>query len=387
MDYSLTDDQKLLKQTFKKFATNELTREYVAWIDDNVNFVPDEIWNKLSDMGFFGIEIPEEYGGSGMTYTDYIIALEEIATGSVAVAIGSCTSATFGSRFVQGMGTEEQKKFHLPKIADGSAKYCMALTEPGGGTDILRAMRTTAVKKGDKYVINGQKVFITGAHVADYICVVCITDPNQPKKTRAISCFMVDAKSPGITINLIKKLSIHGCGTTEIFFDNVEVPEENLMGELNEGWKKLIDVLNPERITCAMLSLGVAKAAYAYAHEYSLQRQAFGKPLGQFQILQHYFADMMVEIENATNIIYKCCWLLETGQPYHKEAAMAKLVAGKASEIAAIKGSQIMGGYGVCMEYEMQRHYRDHRQMMFSPITDEMAKNNLAQWSGLPRSF
>ncbi|MCB8817847.1 acyl-CoA dehydrogenase family protein [Desulfosporosinus shakirovi] len=387
MDFGLTEEHKLLKQTFKKFCDKELTKDYVAWMDENCDFIPDDLYKKLADLGLFGMTIPEEYGGAGMTFTDFMVAMEEVAIASAAVAIGAGLAVSFGAKVIGGMGTEEQKQFHLPKIAAGETKYCLALTEPGGGTDIINSMRASAVKKGKDYVLNGQKVFISGGHVADYMLVVAITDPTAAKRTKGMSVFLVDAKIPGITVNLIKKVCIHACGTTEIFFDDVVVPAENLLGQLNNGWNKLVDVLNPERIGTAMLSLGIAKAAYKEAHEYSLQRFAFGKPIGSFMVLQHYLVDMLIEIENATNLIYKCCYLLENGLPYHMEAAMAKLVAGRASEIAAIKGTEILGGYGVCMEYSMQRHFRDYKQMIFSPISDEMAKNMIAQWTGLPKSY
>ncbi|NMB01709.1 MAG: acyl-CoA/acyl-ACP dehydrogenase [Firmicutes bacterium] len=385
MEFLFTEEQLMLRDSVRKFCTNELTKEYVRWMDENVNFPPDDLWKKIVDLGLMGLAIPEEYGGAGLGIVDMVIASEEIATASSAVAI-AIGAASFGTKPILEMGTEEQKNFFLPKIAAGECKFCMALTEPAGGTDILGAIKSTAVKKGDKFILNGQKVFITGAHVADYIMAIAITDPAA-KRHKGLSIFIVDAKSPGITIRPIKKLGIHACGTTEIFFDNVEVPKENLLGQLNNGWIQLLMVLNPERIVTAVLSLGIAKAALQDAIEYSLQRQAFGVPIAKFQILQHYMADMAVEIENARNIIYKSAFLCEKGMPYHMEASIAKIVAGRASEIAAIKGMEILGGYGYAMEYDMQRYFRDYKQMIFSPISEEMAKNMIAQWIGLPKSY
>lgn len=389
MDLGFTEEQNMLRKNIRDFCKKELTKEYVAWLDENTNFIPDDLWQKFNDIGFFGIFIPEEYGGSGGSFTDFIIAGEEIATASWTTAMCVMGPVTFGSHIIMKIGSKEQKDFFLPKIVNGELKFSFATTEPGGGTDLINALKTTAVKKGDKWVINGQKVFITAGHVADYHLVLALTDdPKTKKRHNCMSCFLVDAKNtPGITVNLIKKLGGHGCGTTEIFYDNVEVPESALLGELNNGFKTLLEVANPERIVTALFSLGIAKAAYQAAHEYALQRYAFGKPIGQFMVLQHYFADMLIEIENATNLIYKCCWMEENGHPYEKEVLMAKLVAGRASEIAAIKGMEILGGYGFCMEYELQRHFRDYKQMIFSPISEEMAKNMLARWSGLPKSY
>jgi len=389
LDFSLNEDQLMLRDNMRKFCKKVLTPEYVAWLDENTDFVPDDLWQKFLDLGFFGICIPEEYGGAGMSFTDFVLVGEEIATASWTTAMCVMGPVSFGSHIIMQMGTKEQKDFFLPKIVKGELKFSLAMTEPGGGTDIINALKSTAVKKGDKWVINGQKVFITAGHVSDYHLVVALTDDSKTnKRHKCISCFLVDAKNtPGITVRLIKKVGGHGCGTTEIFYDNVEIPESALLGELNNGFMTLLEVMNPERIVTALFSLGIAKAAYQAAHQYSLERYAFGKPIGQFMAVQHYLADMMIEIENATNLIYKSCWLMEQELPYNKEAVMAKIVACKASEIAAIKGSEIFGGYGFCMEYEMQRHFRDYRQMQFSPINDEMAKNMLAGWSGLPKSY
>jgi alkylation response protein AidB-like acyl-CoA dehydrogenase len=386
MDFSFTDEQKMLRDTYRKFCDKELTPQYVRWLDETCNFPPDDLILKLADLGTFSVSLPEKYGGMGLKMVDFCIAVEELATASVAVALAIGCTLGFGARPIAELGTDKQKDKHLPKIGTGREKWCMALTEPGGGTDILGAIRTTADKKGDEYIVNGSKMFISGAHVADYILLIAITD-KEAKRTRGLSILIVDAKSPGITINLIQKVGIHACGTTEIVFEDVRVPAENLLGQENMGWYHILTVLNPERIGTSMLSLGVAHSAFRYALEYSKQRMAFGKPIGQFQILQHYLADIAIEIENARNLIYKCAWLCDSGQRYDVEATMAKIVACRASERAALWGMEILGGYGFTMEYDMQRHFRDYKQMMFSPISDEMSKNYIAQSYGLPKSF
>jgi acyl-CoA dehydrogenase len=387
MDFNFTEVQLMLKETIRTFCKKELNKQYVKWLDENVSFIPQELWDKLADIGYFGLRIPKEYGGSGMTFTDYIVACEELATASTAVAFCAGLSQDFGGDIISKLGTKEQKEFFLPQIAAGKLKFSLALTEPAGGTDILGALKTTAEKKGDQFVINGQKVFITGAHVADYMLVVAITDPKVKEKHRGLSVLIVDTKTPGINIVPIKKLGVHACGTNEVFLDNVNVPAERILGEINKGWYHLTDIMNPERIVTSVFSLGIAKAAYQEALEYSQQRYAFNKPIGQFQVIQHYLVDMLIAIENARNLIYKCCWLYEQGQPVHLESTMAKIVAGYASEVAAIKGLEIFGGYGYTMDYNIQRYFRDYKQMIFAPIADEMAKNMIGEWIGLPRSF
>jgi alkylation response protein AidB-like acyl-CoA dehydrogenase len=385
MDFSFTREQEMLRKEVRNFCKKELTPEYVRWIDENCDFVPEELWKKIAEIGFFAVQIPESYGGEGLGSIESSILTEEIATASVAVAL--CMGASIlGSTVILHLGTQAQKEAYLPKLAKGELRFALGLTEPDGGTDILGAIKTTAVDNGDHYLINGQKVFITGAHVADYITTVAITDPEAPRKN-GLSVFLVPRASEGVKTRLIPKVGCHAAGTNEVFYDNVKVPKENLVGTLNNGWYELLLTLNPERIGTAMLSLGVAKAAFKEAFAYAKKRNAFGGPIARFQILQHYLADIAIEIENASNLIYKCAWLHDNRKPYHSEACMAKIVAGRASEKAAIWGMEIMGGWGYTMEYDMQRHFRDYKQMVFSPISDEMAKNMIMQFMGYPKSW
>jgi len=386
MDFAFTDEQNLIRETYRDFCQKELNPEYVRWMDENCDYPPDDLLEKFAALGTMGATIPEEYGGSGLSMVDNCIIYEEIGTASVAASMGVGISTTFGAKPILEMGTEEQKRKHLPRIVEGKERWALALTEPAGGTDILGAIRTTADKRGDRYIINGQKLWISGAHKADYLTTVVITDKNVERKN-GLSVLIVDAKTPGITIRPVKKLGVHAFGVNEIFFDDVEVPVENLLGKENKGWYQLLTTLNPERVSTSLLSLGIAKSAFEYALNYAKERVAFGKTIGSFQILQHYLADIAIETENARNLIYKCAWLYDTGQRYDVEVSMAKIVACRASELAARYGMEIMGGFGYAMEYDMQRHFRDYKQMMFSPISDEMAKNYIAQSYGLPKSY
>lgn len=386
MSLRFTEEQEAIRDTFRRFCETELTREYVRTLDETTTFAPDDLLAKFAGLGAFGITIPEEYGGSGLGMTEQLIMLEEVAKASVSVAMCVLLPVSFGATPLLSMGTEEQKRRHLPRIAAGKEKWSLALSEPGGGTDILGAIGTTAVKDGDRYIVNGTKQWISGAHAADHITTVVITDPDAERK-RGLSVLIVDAKSPGVTVKPIPKLGMHGCGTNTVFFDNVEVPASNLMGEENRGWYQLLNTLNPERIGTSAFSLGIAQAAFKYALDYSMERRAFGRPIGQFQILQHYFADMAIEIEAARLLVYRCAELCDQGKPYDVEVAMAKVLSCRASELAARYGMEILGGYGFAMEYDMQRHFRDYKQMMFSPISDEMAKNYIAHSFGLPRSY
>ncbi len=418
MPYFGWDEEHLsvVRNSIQKFCEKELTREYVRWMDENCDFPPDEIWKKLADFGLFSME-------AGVSPYEQIVVQEELATASVAVAISIGASIRFGQGFIGFLGNEDQKKEFLPKLEQGEVKMCMALTEPGGGTDILGGLRTTAVEDGNDYVLNGQKIFATGAHVADYLVVIAITDKNAADKKESWSIFLVDAKTPGITIRKIPKLGIHACGTAEIFLEDVRVPKENLLGPKNLAFGFLVGgktqakaiaalfssrkgsgdsagtdagggsftqaltILNMERVSTALLSLGIANAAYRDAFNYALEREAFGKPIGQFQIIQNYLVEMAIQIENARNLIYGTVALSMMGKPNAIQAQMSKIVAARASEYCSIKGMEILGGYGFTMEYDMQRHFRDYKQMVFAPITDEMAINVIARMLGLPKSY
>ncbi|MGW8321788.1 MAG: acyl-CoA dehydrogenase family protein [Thermodesulfobacteriota bacterium] len=385
MDFDFTEEHEMLRNEMQRFCKKELTKEYVRWMDENCDFVPEDLWNKLRDIGYFGVNVPEEYGGQGLGVVDSMIMAEELATASVAAALGVGATG-LGSSVILNLGTPEQKEKYLPRLARGELKFALGLTEPAGGTDILGAIQTKAVDEGDHWRLNGQKVFITSAHVADYITTVAITDP-EAKRSRGLSSFLVPRPTEGLETRLIPKLGCHAAGCNEVVYEDVRIPKENLVGTLHNGWYELLGTLNPERIGTAMLSLGVAKAAFRDAFEYAQERHAFGGPIARFQSLQHYLADIAIEIENARNLIYKCAWLCDQGKPYHMEACMAKIVAGRASEKAAIWGMEILGGWGYAMEYDMQRHFRDYKQMVFSPISDEMAKNMIMQFMGYPKSW
>ncbi|SHI86289.1 Acyl-CoA dehydrogenase [Desulfatibacillum alkenivorans DSM 16219] len=386
MDYGFSKEQEMIRKEMARFCKKELSREYVAWMDENVDFPPGELWEKFREIGIFQAYIPEEYGGEAISVLDSMISYEEICKASMSVALAVGASIGFGARFIGELGSKEQKEKYLPLLGEGKAKMCMALTEPAGGTDILGAISTTAEEKEGRWVINGEKVFITGAHASDYMITICRTQMDA-KPSESLSIFLVPSNSEGITITRIPKISCHHCDSVGITFSNVEIPTENLIGTRNGGWYEMLTVLNPERIGCAVMGVGLMAAAYEDAFQYAQQRHAFGGPISRFQILQHYLADMYINLENARNLTYKAAWLCDQGKPYHLEATMAKLVASEGALHAGRFGAEIMGGYGICMEYPMQRYLRDAYQLQFSPISNEMSKNMLMQFQGLPKSW
>jgi acyl-CoA dehydrogenase len=386
MDFSLTEDQLMIQETFRKFCDKELNYEYVRWMDENLDFIPDELWNKFVDLGLFSSVVPEEYGGQGLGQVDTMLGYEQICRKSMSVALAVGVTFGFGVRFIGELGSKEQKEKYLPLIAEGKFKTCMALTEPGGGTDILGALSTFAEDKGDRWVINGQKVFITGAHVADSLITVCKTEKDA-KRSMSWTTIMVPRETPGVTIRKIGKISCHHCESVEIFYDNVEVPKENTIGTRGNAYMEIMTVLNPERIGVAMMGVGIIAAIYEYCFKYVQERNAFGGPIGRFQILQNYLADMYINLENSRNLTYKAAWLCDHGKPYHLEATMAKLVAAEGARHAGTYGSEIFGGYGICNEYPVSMFLRDAYQIQFSPISNEMSRNMLMQFQGLPKSW
>ena len=386
MDFTLTEDQLLIQQTFQEFCAKELNYEYVRWMDEHVDFPPDDLWQKLTDIGALSGPVPVEYGGQALGLVDYMVAYEQLCKASMSVALAVGVTSGFGVRFLNELGTSEQKKAYLPLIAQGRFRTCMALTEPGGGTDILGALSTFAEDKGDRWLINGQKVFITGAHVADCLFTICKTE-REAKRSMSWTTIMVPRETPGVTIRKIDKISCHHCESVEVFYDNVEVPKANTIGTRANAFHEIMTVLNPERIGVAMMGVGIIAAIYEQCFKYVQERNAFGGPISRFQILQNYLADMYINLENARNLTYKAAWLCDHGKPYHLEATMAKLVAAEGARHAGTFGAEIFGGYGICNDYPVSMFLRDAYQIQFSPISNEMSRNMLMQFQGLPKSW
>jgi len=390
MDFGFTDEQKLLRDSMREFVNKEIKGEYARDLDEDPSkmFIDDAMWQKIKDLGIFAASVPEEYGGLGGSFMDDVIIAEEFARGSVAVAMSFGATTGFGARSILFSGNEEQKKYFLPKIAQGEIKFCMAVTEPGGGTDILGALKTFARQVGDNFIVSGQKIFITNAHKADYLLTLVKTDETASRKAKSLSLFVIPVKdNPGIEIVPLKKFTIKGASACEIFFDNATVPAKNMLGELHNGWYELLKTLNHERIMVAALTNGIGQAALEDMVDYAKKREAFGRPIGQYQAIQHKVADTVMELEFAKLITYKATWLLEQGKPCHLEAAMAKLVSSEMAFNAATRGLDILAGYGVTTDYDMQRYFRDSRQCTFSPISNEMVRNFIAEQLGLPRSY
>jgi acyl-CoA dehydrogenase len=386
MDFEFSEEQLMLQDSVRRFCEKELPKDIVRKSDENEE-LPPGIWSKMAELGWLGIALPEEYGGTGGSIIEQLIIMEELSRKSPALAICFMTTNSFGARTIFNNGSERQKKTFLPKISRGEVKFCLALTEPGGGTDVLGALKTTAETQGSEFVINGQKTFISDALVADYMILVARTDKKPARKSKGFSLILVDMKRDGVEIQKLNKLGIRPSIVSEIFLTDVHVPLDSLIGRREEGWSHLLDTLNNERILVAGYALGIGRSAFDDAVSYAKERDAFGRPISQFQAIQHYLSDMYVQLELARLITYKAAWLQCLAKPCGVESTMAKLVASEAGLEIATNGMRILAGYGYMMEYDMQRYYRDAMQAVVTPITNEMSKNYIGQSLGLGRSY
>lgn len=355
MEYFLTDEQKMLKEMVAKFAKEEIAP--VARENQENGIFPEEIIKKVGELGLMGVAYPAEYGGSGMDFISYMIAIEEISRycASTGVIISAHSSLALDPIFR--FGTEEQKKKYLPDMCSGRKIGCLALTEPGAGSD-AGAVKTTAKLVDDKWVINGTKMFITNGGEAETVVVVAATDLSL--KIKGISAFIVEKGTPGFSVGKLEhKMGINSTSTAEFLFEECTIPKENLLGELNKGFKIALVTLDGGRLGIASQALGIAKASIEDSILYSKEREQFDQPISKFQAIQWMLADMATEYEAAWLLTYRASLMKDKGLRYSKEAAMAKLKASEVASFCAAKAIQIHGGYGYTKDFDVERYLRD----------------------------
>jgi len=376
MNFELTEEQKMVKEMAARFAEQEI--KPIAAELDRTHKHPEEICKMMGELKLMGITIPEEYGGGGMDYVSYVLALIEIskACASCGVIMSVCNSLY--NFPVYAFGTEEQKKKFLTPVASGEALGCYGLTEAGAGSDPAR-MRTTAVLDGNEWVINGVKKFITNGNVADYCVLAAVTD--KEKGYKGISSFVVDLKNTkGFSVGTLEeKLGIKASGTAELVFEDARIPKENLLGKPGEGFKQMLTTLDGGRIGIAAQAIGIGRATLEEAIEYSKTREQFGRPISSFQAIQWKLADMATKLDAAELLALRAAWLEDNGRGYEKEAAMAKLFASDTAMWAAVEGVQILGGYGYCKDYPMERHMRDAKITQIYEGTNEIMRLVIAR--------
>ncbi|HZX09859.1 MAG TPA: acyl-CoA dehydrogenase family protein [Acidobacteriota bacterium] len=381
MDFTLTDEQKILKQTVRKFAEKEILPKREE-LDEKEEF-SYEITQKMFDLGFFGIVIPEEYGGMGMDYLSYILVVEELARVDGCQAATVSAGNSLGSAPVYYYGNEKQRKELLPELVSGKL-FGFGLTEPNAGSD-AGGTETTAVKKGGKWILNGSKIFITNASTDITLgsIIQTVTGEREDGK-KEYTCFLVKQDLPGYKATpMHKKMTWRSSNTSEIYLDDVEVTDEAMLGERGEGFHQMLESLDNGRLAIAAMGLGGAQGAFEAALNYSKERKQFGRPIGKFQINAFKLADMATEIEAARNLLYKACWLKDNGKPFGKEAAMSKLYTSEVMKRVSHEAVQIYGGYGLMEEYPVAKFYRDQRLLEIGEGTSEIQRLVIARKLGI----
>ena len=363
-----------------------LVREFVRRdVDPVVNYFehediyPQELVDKMAEMGLFGITIPEEYGGLGLDYTTFALIFEELSKGWMSLT-GPLGTHHILAYVISTYGTEEMKQRFLPKMSEGVIRGGLALTEPGGGSD-MQNLQTSAVKDGEEYVINGNKMFISNGEHGNAFAVLARTDKTAEPPHRGISCFVVEKPAAGFTVaQKLDKLGYRGIDTTELVFDNVRVPTENLVGEAEgQGFRQVMSGLEGGRINVAARAVGVATAAFDAAIKYAQQRESFGKPIAQHQAIQLKLAEMATNIEAARLLTYEAARKKDSGERVDLEAGMAKLFASEMCGEVTMEAMRIHGGYGYIKDYPLERYYRDAPLMIIGEGTNEIQKLIIAR--------
>ncbi len=381
MDFDLTSEQKMIRKEIRKFALNEIA-PVAAQLDEDEKF-SSKLTKKMGSIGLFGIFVSEKYDGQGMDYLSYIMAVEEIARvdGSQAATIAAGNSLGIGPIFY--FGTEEQKQKHLPKLCSGEALWGFGLTEPDAGSD-AGGSRTSAVLKKKGWELNGSKIFITNAacELSTGVTVQAVTG-TRPNNRPEYTCFLVEHGTPGFeAVPMHKKMMWRASNTAELYFDDVKIPEKNILGKTGDGFHQMLQTLDGGRLSIAAMGLGGAQGAYDAALKYSQERIQFGQPICKFQAVAFKLADCAVEIECARNLLYKACWLKDMNRSFEKEASMAKLYCSEVMGRVVNHAMQIHGGYGLMKEYNVERFFRDQKLLEIGEGTSEIQRIVISKFIG-----
>jgi acyl-CoA dehydrogenase len=387
MDFSLSEEQSAFRDMVRRWVNAEAPKDWMRELEADEENYPYALWDKLKEQGFFGIGIPEEWGGlGGDVVTQMIFAREFSRTAGGLLWVWGLTSFG-GAKNISAVGTAEQKERWLRPMAAGDLRVSLSMTEPDGGTDVLGAMKTFATKVEGGWTIDGAKMWTTGAKAADRLLVLARSDKTVEKKHHGLTMFFVDAKSPGISATLLPKLGMRAMGSCSVNYDNVFVPDCDVLGEPGKAWSAMLPTLNNERIMVGAQCLGAIDGVLEDALDYMKTRKAFGGIIGRFQALQHYVADIATWQQTTELLLYYVSQLQANDRPCGVEANMLKMVATENAVKAADLGIQILGGMGYSAETDMQRYWRDHRILRMTPISNEMVRNSIAESLGLPRSY
>ena len=377
MEFQLNSEQRQFRDLVHQFVAREV-KPRARHVDEEASF-NWEATRKMGPLGLLGLEVPEEYGGAAVDAVSAAIAIEELGwgCGSTALAISAHNGLAMGP--IVRYGSEAQKEKWLPSLVSGQGKLaCLALTEPGAGSDLQGGVRTAAVKEGNSWIIDGSKMWLTNASISDVMVLLVRTDPTGG--SRSLSQIVVPSNAPGITIDPAeKKMGLKGSPTHAVTFDEVRVPLDNLLGAEGRGLQQTLSTLDSGRVGIGALAVGLAQAAYEEALKYAQERETFGKPIAQHQAIQWMLADAATEIQAARLMVYWAAWQKSLGKPYTKAAAMAKLFATEASERVCRNAIQIHGGFGYSSEFPVERIYRDTRLMTIGEGTSEIQRLVIAR--------
>ncbi len=374
MDFDHSEETKLLVDTVKKFAEKEI--KPIACEIDVKAAIPQDILQKTSEMGLFGIPFPEEFGGSGLDYSSFIAAIEEIAAADASVAL-TILAHTLCTNHIFLFGNKEQKNKFLPPLIKGEEIGAWALTEPSSGSD-AGSMKTTAKKSGSNWNLNGQKLFTTNGSRANTFVILAKTD--ESKGTKGVSAFIVEKDTEGLKIGKkLNKLGLRGSDTVEVFIDNLKLPEENLIGKVNKGFNQTMEILDAGRIGISALAIGIARASLEASLKYTNEREQFGKLIKEFQATQWKLSDMAAKIDAARLLAQRAAYLKTKGEKFTKEASMAKLISSETAVMCANNAVQIHGGYGYITEYNVERYFRDAKICEIGEGTSEIQRIVIAR--------
>ncbi len=371
----LSENQIIIRDTVRDFADKNI-RPHIMEFDESQNF-PMEIMKKLGELGFLGVVIPEEYGGAGLGYVEFVMIIEELAKVDPSIALSVAAHNGLCTNHIYRFGNESQRKKYLPDLTSGKKIGAWGLTESASGSDAA-GLKSIAEKKNGYYILNGSKTFTTHGTVGETAVIMAITDKNKGKK--GISAFILEKGWEGfIAGKKENKLGMRASDTTQLTFENVKIPEENLIGNEGEGFIQAMQILEGGRISIAALSIGLAQGAFAAASKYSKERKQFGQPLADFEAIQFKLADMHTNIEAARLLTYRAAFLKDKGLPNKKEAAIAKLFSSETAEKAANDAVQIFGGYGFIKDFPVEKFYRDVKLLTIGEGTSEIQRIVIAR--------
>jgi alkylation response protein AidB-like acyl-CoA dehydrogenase len=376
VDFSLTAEQKQVRQTLRAFFESEAPMSLIAELDATETY-PAQILDKMAELGLWGIAVPDEFDGSWTDRVTRCVIIEEVQRAGSCLGYAFIPTALFSCEAIAGFGTDTQRRKLLPELAAGRLRCAMALSEPDSGSDLM-GLSTRATVDGDELVVRGQKIFTTGADAADWILTLVRTDPNAPAR-HALSLLMVPKATPGLVVTPLRKLAGQATHTCEVFFDDVRVAREHVVGDIGGGAAIVFELLDSDRVYTAAQSLGIAQGAFDLARGYACERRQFGKPIIFHQAVGHMLANMSIALESARLLTNLAATRLDEGAPCTREASMAKIAASEAGSLCATNGMQILGGYSYMVEYGMERYYREAKIQEIFAGTNQILRNVLAK--------